>query len=82
MERKKLDYTTSKRDNPAIQEKASQHLGDNGRGDGHVQEGEVTQEPVHGAVEPGIHQDGEDDESIAWDGEGIDDKKSQEEWHP
>lgn len=42
----------------------------------------MTQEPVHGAVKPGVHQDGEDDEPVARDSEGIDDQESQEERHP
>jgi hypothetical protein len=71
-----LDYTTPKGYNSTIHQKASQHFGDNGRRNGHVQEGEVTQEPIHGAMELDVHQDSEDDEPIARDGEEVDDKES------
>ena len=40
------------------------HLGDSGRDEAHVSQGQVAEEEVHGGVEVGVRGDSQDDEQV------------------
>ena len=45
------------------------HLGDSGRNEAHVSQGQVGEEEVHGGVEVGVRDDSQDDEQVPQHGD-------------
>lgn len=59
-----------------------QHLWDGGGDEADVQERQVSEEEVHGAVEPGVSPCDEDDEAIHGHGEAVESQEEGEEQCP
>ena len=76
---KHLQAATSKWDGLRVSKKMHQHLGHGGGDIAHIQQGDGTEEKVHGSVQLCVQADQHDDEPIAQDWAQVDEKEDNEE---
>ena len=74
-----LGHTSSKRDGSPLAENVHEHLGHCRGGVAHVQQGEDTDEEVHGCVEACVLVDEGDEEAVAHKDQQVKDQKEGEE---
>lgn len=74
-----LSGTAKKGDGCVLGHQGPQHLGHNDQVEANLQEGQVPEEEVHGAVQHGVSPGNQDDEAVPHQGDQVDGQKCQEE---
>lgn len=74
-----LQPTASKGDGLRVNDKMHQRLGHGGEDMAHIQQGEDSEEEVHGSVEMHVQADQGDNEPTVWDWAQVEEKKGNRE---
>ena len=74
-----LCEASPKGDGFAVQEMVGQHLGDSYRGEEDVNKGEIGKEKIHGVVKVNVRANGQDDEQVSDQCDGVNEQEEDEE---
>jgi creatinine amidohydrolase/Fe(II)-dependent formamide hydrolase-like protein len=67
-----LSGTAKERDGCVWDKQSTQHFGHNGEVESNLQEGQVSEKEVHGAVQHGVSQGKQNDEAVSHQGDQVD----------